>query len=241
MMRSRFQDSIVLNAHALALIQSNQCEEAIAGLKEALSLLQPHLDNCTHEDPYWDSPKRPYYSVPVLSEENLQKSILLSSDNVFNFYPRMFNIVEYDANKFGASKVFVLLLFNLAIAHHVHAVLLHQTDSPSCPEETAYSRQFRLTTILKMYQSVILATRTSLHPEEVGSLLCILIAAANNAGHLNACLHNFKEMQSSLDLEMQLLGLSYGPCAIPEQDYEIFFSSIYVFLEGPGLCLPPAA
>lgn len=232
-----------MNAHALALIQTGRCEEGIRCIKEALALLQPHLDSCTPEVPPpapQHNRQRPYYSVSVLSEAQVQQSILLSCDNVFHFYPRMFNITEYNADKFGASKLFVLLLFNLAIAHHVHAALLHQKCGP-IREETVASRQMRLTTILKMYQSVILATRTSLHPDEVGSLLCILIAAANNAGHLNACLQNFQEMQSSLNLEMQLLGLSYGPVAIPQEDYDLFFGSIFLFVEGPGLILSPAA
>lgn len=251
-----YQDCIVLNAQAIAMIQSGRCEEGIHCIKNALAVLQPHLETPAEEAIQKKVNNRPYYSVPVMEDYQLRQSRLLSSENIFTFYPRMFNITEFNPANFGPHKVFVVLLFNLAIAHHMHAALLHQNDDCmsddsqnsssmpwSCMEvgETAESRTFRLTTILKMYQSVILATRTSLHPDEVGSLLCILIAAANNAGHLNSCLHNFQEMQSSLNLEMQLLGLSYGPCAIPDPDYEIFFSSVFVFLEGPGLCLSPAA
>ena len=241
----------MMNAQAIALIQSGRCEEAIRCIKDALAVLQPYLNSKPQRESFADnsSKDRPYYSVPVMEEYQIRRSKLLSTDNIFSYYPRLFNITEFNADKFGPSKVFVILLFNLANAHHVHASLLHQnsdtTRHGSDPwfgqKETASSRNFRLSTILKMYQSVIQATRASLHPDEVGSLLCVLIAAANNAGHLNASLQNFEEMQSSLNLEMQLMELSYGPCTIPDPDYEIFFSSIFVFLEGPGLCLSPAA
>lgn len=237
---------LLLNAQAILLAQLGQCEESIRCIKDALMILQPYLlqsyarSNTANAQ---DSTNiRPYFSVPIMSEATIHASALLSHDNLFTFYPRMFSVTEQDPCKFGPSQLFVLLVFNLAMAHHTHAALLHTGKYNSwLAQETAERRNARLSGILKMYQSVIIAARTSLRADEVGDLLCVMTATANNAGHLNSCMNNFLEMQASLNLEKQLMEQSYGPCSIPDTDYQIFFSSIAVFLEGPGLYLSPAA
>ncbi|CAB9514514.1 expressed unknown protein [Seminavis robusta] len=244
-MSNTFESCLVLNAQAILLVQLGHCEEAIRCIKEALQLLQPNLRLPAATQPQDNgNTKRPYYSIPVLPEGIMHTSSMLSSDNIFSFYPRMFNITEHDDSKFGAAKIFVILIFNLAMAHHVHAALLECEDNANngwLKLETPRDRQTRLTAILKMYQNVIVGARTTLSPDEVGGLLCVVTAAANNAGHLNTCMNNFQEMQASLNLEMQLMKLSYGACTIPAMDYGIFFSSIFVFLEGAGLSISPAA
>lgn len=179
-----------------------------------------------------------YFSVPVTSADDCESQPLISSDDqLFTFYNRMFEITETDILKnLGVSKTFVLLLFNFAMAHHIHAARHHIERQEATP-----TRQLRLAAIVQMYQSVTLAAKSSLNAEEVGSILCVIIAATNNAGHLHSFLHNFEQIQSSLHLQLQLIGLSYGPCAIPKVDCALLFSSVYAFFEGPGLCLPPAA
>jgi hypothetical protein len=240
------ESCLLLNAQAILLAQLGQFEESIMFIKDALTILQPYLlhsyPRTNDANPQDNTTSRSYFSVPIISEATIQASALLSNDNLFTFYPRMFNVTEQDPSKFGPSQLFVLLAFNLAMAHHTHSAQLNTSKYNSwLAQETAESRHARLTGILKMYQSVIVAARTSVRADEVGDLLCVLTAAANNAGHLNSYMNNFSEMQTSLILERQLMGQSYGPCAIPDTDYQIFFSSIFVFLEGPGLCLSPAA
>ena len=179
-----------------------------------------------------------YFSVPVVSSEDCTYEPLLSSDDqVFTFYDRMFEITETDiVRNLGVSKTFVLLLFNFAMAHHIHAAKHHIERQEATP-----NREFRLSAILQMYESATVAAKSSLTADELGEILCVIIAANNNIGHLQSFLHNFAKVQCSLTLQLQLIGLSYGPCAIPVVDYAILFSSVFVFLEGPGLCLAPAA
>jgi len=182
-------------------------------------------------------PPRMYYSVPIMEDDMVQASPLFSSDNnVFAFYPRMFEISETDGHKFGLSKAFVLLVYNFAMAHHVHGSYHHLAN-----EEATATRQARLVALLQMYQSVIVAARGTLSPEEIGEMLCVIVASANNSGHLHGFLQDFQEVRNSLALQMDLLKLSYGPCSLPPVDFALLFSSIFVFLEGPGLSIPPAA
>jgi hypothetical protein len=247
MMTSKgLEPCLLLNAQAILLAQLGQCEDSIRCIKDALMILQPSLlqssspRNTANQQDITNT--RPYLSVPIMSGATIQASALLSHDNLFTFYPRMFSVTEQDPCKFGPSQLFVLLVFNLAMVHHAHAAILHTGKGNSgLAQETAESHHARLTCILKMYQSVIIAARNSLRADEVGDLLCVMTATANNAGHLNSCMNNFLEMQASLNLEKQLMGQSYGPCSIPDTDYQIFFSSIAVFMEGPGLYLSPAA
>ena len=298
-----YKECVPLNAEAISLIQAGRCDEGIALLTKALTLLQPLLDPTsvpaiaesssntqaetrdedmevekdTEEDT--DAPQDlhdghqdkeevrqgpeqdegmfqlpDYFSVCVVSPDDCASKPLFSTEGqIFTFYNRMYEITKTDfVHHLGVPKTFVLLLFNFAMAHHIHAAndvtrhfFTHNASNNQAAPSSSVSRKFRLSTILEMYQSVSIAARSTLSIEEVKDVLCVIMAAANNTGHLHSYLQEFDKVKSSLTLQLQLMGLLSleGPigCAIPKIDHAILLSSVYVFLEGPGLSNSPAA
>ena len=234
------QNCINWNTNAVALTLAGRNDEAISTIKKSLKVLETlfnaskqGVDVCstrssTHTSTSSASKQSPIISVPILN--NGQAAVDVNSpSNLFTLYPRMFRIAEDAANKLTISKILVVLLYNLAVASHIEAI----TQESPCPRH--------LKKVLELYETAMRVAHTSWSTQDAEEFLCVLLALTNNVGHVHSHLLNFQQTRESLSLQMHLLARATEDNPLAMEDYEIYFESVCVFLDGHDLCLAPAA
>jgi hypothetical protein len=220
------------NSDAVALTISGRKDEAICTIKKSLKVLET-LFNASKQNPDMNfsvsqergptRPQSPLASVPIAASINDN-----SPSNLFTFYPRMFRI-NRDATHLSISKILVVLLYNLAVASHMDTI---SEDIPD-PE--------RLKKVLELYETAMRVAHTSWTTKDAEEFLGVLLALTNNVGHIHSHLLNFQQIRESLSLQMHLLARATEENPLAMADYEVFFESVCVFLDGHDLCLAPAA
>jgi hypothetical protein len=221
------------NTSAVALTLAGRTDEAISTIKKSLKVLET-LFNASKQNSDLSSSasqqrqqarnQSPIVSVPVpvsISDDN-------SPSNLFTFYPRMFRISS-DANDLSISKILVVLLYNLAVASHMDTI---SEDTPN-PQQ--------LKKVLELYETAMRVAHTSWTTKDAEQFLCVLLALTNNVGHIHSHMLNFQQTRESLSLQMHLLARATEENPLALEDYEVFFESVCVFLDGHDLCLAPAA
>lgn len=228
------QNCIDWNTNAVALTLAGRKEEAVSTIKKSLRVLETlfnaskqgldipelHATNTSSQ-----GPQNPIVSVPIM---NMQEVDINSPANLFSVYPRMFRIVG-DIQQLSISKILVVLLYNLAVASHMEAIT-QETPNPQ-----------QLKKVLELYETAMRVAHTSWSTQDAEQLLCVLLALTNNVGHVHSHMLNFQQTRESLSLQMHLLARATEENPLDMQDYEVFFESVCVFLDGHDLCLAPAA
>lgn len=233
------QHCINWNTNAVALTLAGRNDEAITTIKKSLKVLETLFNASKQGDNIRSasssaslaSPtiaQSPIVSVPILNAEQALKNVN-SPSNLFTLYPRMFRIAPDAANKLSISKILVVLLYNLAIASHIEAI----TQESPCPSH--------LKKVLELYETAMRVAHTSWSTHDAEELLCVLLALTNNVGHVHSHMLNFQQTRESLSLQMHLLARATEENPLAMEDYEIYFESVCVFLDGHDLCLAPAA
>ncbi|CAB9516560.1 expressed unknown protein [Seminavis robusta] len=220
------------NTNAVALTLAGRKDEAISTIKKSLKVLEtlfnaskqgmeiPELQSTSSQQ---SSYQPPVVSVPIATSTNVN-----SPANLFTFYPRMFRITS-EAKDLSISKILVVLLYNLAVASHMDAI----TEEIPDPQH--------LKKVLELYETAMRVAHTSWNTADAEQLLCVLLALTNNVGHIHSHLLNFQQTRESLSLQMHLLARATEENPLAMEDYEIYFESVCVFLDGHDLCLAPAA
>ena len=157
----------------------------------------------------------------------------LSEDNIFAFFDRMFHISHENASTLGLLKVYALMLFNQAVSQHVNATIFLSKNPDVNPDEY-------LSKVLWLYERVIEVARSSFHSLDVREMLCILVAASNNSGHISSKLMLFSETRQCIARVIHLLAVS-DESSFTKKDLEVIFWSTCIFLEGRNLQNAPAA
>ena len=228
------QNCIDWNTNAVALTLAGRKEEAVSTIKKSLRVLETlfnaskqgiDIPELRHANTIASGPQSPIVSVPIL---NMQEVSINSPSNLFTLYPRMFRIVG-SIQQLSISKILVVLLYNLAVASHMEAIT---QDTPN-PQN--------LKKVLELYETAMRVAHTSWSTQDAEQLLCVLLALTNNVGHVHSHLLNFQQTRESLSLQMHLLARATEENPLEMHDYEIFFESVCVFLDGHDLCLAPAA
>jgi len=230
------QNCVDWNTNAVALTLAGRKDEAIVTIKKSLKVLET-LFNASkqqgmdiHSKPSTSTSHQaqhsPIVSVPILDAQQACANVN-SPANLFTFYPRMFRIV--DSSNLGISQLLVVLLFNLAVTSHVDAI---SEEEP----QPAHLRK-----VLELYETAMRVAHTAWCPEDAQTLLSVLIALTNNVGHIHSHLLNFQQTRESLALQMHLLGQATEESPLAMEDYEVFFESVCIYLDGNDLCLAPAA
>ena len=244
--------AIDLNANAVGLMKIGHLDEGIQQIKSALTLLysqgvlfMAHLEGAASLPFKLISTNRllskdiripAYRSVSIAS--SLSYPIVSAPDSLFTLYPRAFEIRKGHAHHMDATKISLVLLYNLAVAGHIKVCAFLETNP-------YVNRRPLLAAVLHLYENV----SVSAHGLLVGSydfqeMLCLLIATANNVGCCYDALGEFPKFRESITLTLDLLSLSSDETfPIPQEDMDIFLSSTLIFLEsrGQGLCNAPAA
>jgi len=230
------QNCIDWNTNAVALTLAGRKDEAIKTIKKSLKVLEtlfnaskqgiaiPEL-SATNANTSAQGPQAPVVSVPIM---NMQEVTINSPANLFSLYPRMFRIVG-DVQQLSISKILVVLLYNLAVASHME-VITQDTPNPQ-----------HLKKVLELYETAMRVAHTSWSTQDAEELLVVLLALTNNVGQVHSHMLNFQQTRESLSLQMHLLARATEENPLDMQDYEIFFESVCVFLDGHDLCLAPAA
>lgn len=234
------QNCINWNTDAVALTLAGRKDEAITTIKKSLKVLETLFnaskqgvdiyatDSSTPITPSASAQSPAIVSVPIIT--NGQGDLNLNSpSNLFTMYPRMFRIADDAADKLSISKILVVLLYNLAVASHIDAI---SQENP-CPRH--------LKKVLELYETAMRVAHTSWSTQDAEELLCVLLALTNNVGHVHSHLLNFQQTRESISLQMHLLARATEENPLDMEDYEIYFESVCVFLDGHDLCLAPAA
>jgi len=213
----------------------------------------------------------PLSFISVSIEAIIPDRISSQPHNVFTLYPRMlcFLGANHESTAGPADsdvdlvRVYLLLLYNLAMSRHVLALLYLYEHPDQYPDP-------HLTPVLLLYemifqvahqtgnlareqqeQSSTTTTSTDRHPshgscqahphQQPGTLLHILVAAANNIGHIASHMGLFCETRQSIQRMFQLLATSQDQYFCATEDLQIVFYSLCIFLEGNHLNNAPAA
>ena len=150
----------------------------------------------------------------------------------FAFFDRLYHINNENARKMGLMKVYVILLFNRAVCQHVNAMVFLSKNN-IIPDVL-------LGKVLCLYERVFEVVRTSFYRQDLREMLCLLVAAANNSGHISSKLMLFTETRQCIARVMHLLAVS-DESAFETEDLQVLFWSTCIFLEGRNLRNAPAA
>jgi hypothetical protein len=173
-----------------------------------------------------------YISVSI--ERQWTKNIAkISPDNVFSFYPRAFDITCHgDIDAMELMKITMIIMFNEAVSRHA-VTLMYLSLHKVHPD-------IHLRSVLSLYQKIVVHAQRCFQYNDVHEMLCVLVAAANNYGHIASQLLLFDETRDSISNMINLLAISDGNSFLHD-DVRLFFESVCIFLEGHNLCNAPAA
>jgi hypothetical protein len=177
----------------------------------------------THEGKDAIIPDDDILSLPALESVPIQPLTWESPRNLFGFYPRAFKLSALPENEADYTRPLVVLLYNLALSHH------SQQDQGSLRQAG------------RLYQSAMDIMCNSWSQHDFEELQCLLLAVANNLGHIHSHLMNFHETRNCLHLVLDLISYPSDEFQVPEEDYKLFYDSVYAFLDAPELCIAPAA
>jgi hypothetical protein len=173
-----------------------------------------------------------YNTVSIESQwtKNIAK---VSPDNVFSFYPRMFNIIcKGDIDSMELTKITMILMFNEALSRHA-VTLMYLSLYKVNPV-------FHLTSIMRLYQKVLVHAQRCFQYSDFREMLCVLVAATNNYGHIVSQLLLFDETRDCISNMIHFLSISDEDSFLPD-DLRLFLEGVCIFFEGRYLCIAPAA
>lgn len=157
----------------------------------------------------------------------------VSPENVFSLYPRMFNITcKRDIDSMELTKIAMIMMFNEALSHHA-VTWMHLPLYKVNPA-------IHLRSVMSLYQKIVEHSQRCFHYSDVHEMLCVLVAATNNYGHIASQLLLFDETRDSISNMIHLLAIS-DENSFLHDDLHLFFESVCIFLEGSNLCNSPAA
>lgn len=188
------------------------------------------LDSLMSENVDEDSAE--IFSVPI-AEQDTQAPTWESDGNLFSFYPRAFLMRGEQED----SRRLMVLMYNLALAHHVEAAALREQGNASY--------QQALGCALGLYKCALEVARCSWEEEDYEELNCLLLAIINNIGYISSHRMDFHESCHCIRMMCDRMILEatrqyYTPC-MTDEDYELFFQSAVTYMEGSKLNIAPAA
>lgn len=228
---SLLQECIALNAQAIVLMKAGRHVESSLTLRNALEKLEACFKMPSDVADAHCLEPHTFSSVSIECEwtEKIKAS---SAQNVFTFFPRMFHVTSSSQTKLDLKKTLLILMFNEAISRHVIASL-YVSEHNINPHK-------HLAKVSALYEAVVRAARVSFHYQHAREMLCVIVAATNNFGHISSQLMMFNETASSIEYMIKLLGMS-NDGSFAQEEVQLFFESVCIFLEGRNLRNAPAA
>ncbi|CAB9497342.1 expressed unknown protein [Seminavis robusta] len=218
--QSMYTTSPTRNGHPSSSSHGRHSASPVTDISEAAPSEQAH-GSCQYTSVSIESP---------LTNQIVKKA---TPENVFSFYPRMFHVTcKGRADPMELMKITMIVMFNEALARHAIA-LMYLSQCKVNPEK-------HLTRVLGLYQKIMVLAQSCFQYSDVREMLCVLVAATNNYGHISSQLLLFNETRESINHIIQLLALSNEHSFLPD-DVRLFFESVCIFLEGRTLRNAPAA
>jgi len=235
-MNSLLQECINLNAEAIVHMKAGRHVESSLTIRNALEKLdvcfkmsQDHANDYYHQS---QSHCPHTYTSVSIENAGTERIKATSATNNFIFYPRMFHVTSTGQSKIDLRKTLLILMFNEAVSRHIIACS-YVNEHKVNPHQYLYK-------VSKLYETVVKAARVSLPYQNAKEMLCLIMAATNNFGHIASQLMMFQETTSSIDYMIKLLGMS-NVGSFGADDINLFFESVCIFLEGRNLRIAPAA
>ncbi|CAB9528504.1 expressed unknown protein [Seminavis robusta] len=196
-------------------------------------------------------------SVPLLpqdeeeeDEDEATQKIWECQNNLFSLYPRAF-VMDCDDTNEDSSKAdssttcyvyLSVLLYNLALAHHMEAAQLHKNGRPEYLKSLQNARH--------LYKSALEVADSSWSAADLEAQRSLLLALLNNLGFISSHTLDFLETRHCMQMMCELMDMETAmPCdahtSVSDKDFELFFTSVFTYMDAPDLnallCLAPAA
>ena len=160
-------------------------------------------------------------SVPIAPSSNT-----IESENVFDFYRRVFQIVsagDQHHSSIHSISCLIVVKFNMAIAYHDDAV-----------RRNFYSHFVRA---LELYEDILYLMKD----HGIKGHMLLLMAIGNNMGHIQCHFLNYPQTREALYWVRQLaIECRQHASTIPYDDYMFFYNTVIIF-SGNDLTVAPAA
>jgi tetratricopeptide (TPR) repeat protein len=214
------------NMEAIFLLRQGRISEAISTFKDALRTIKAGLPekaesmiNFGDEEPTSASTSSPAVrSVSIVDNEDATARLLADTNDLFDFYPRAFEILTptcYSHHK----RCLVVMLYNMAVAFDSSAI---STGDPSASVANMESA-------LQLYSSALDVARTNWDQDDVAAMRCVLLAILNNLGRLQSLSLDFQQTRCCLTMAVDLLSWADVPQLINEEDYRPLAMSVGPF------------
>ena len=156
-----------------------------------------------------------------------------SDENLVSLYPRTFVYQDAASNNSSHSQMIVVVLYNLAFASQMDAEAGVQ-DGRICRPALDSAKGF--------YKTAMEVTSSCWDEQGFDSAEWLALAILNNLGWIASQEMVFHDTQYATRIIVDFLS---GPPetlnAIPEDDIDLFYLSVFTYFDGSELCIAPAA
>lgn len=167
--------------------------------------------------------RRGIHSVRLLSHADASRT---SPTNLFLLYAAAFTVDQEQANGISNAQWTAILLYNMAIARHLYALIHRPKDDRA------------LRHVSGIYQAVMKAVYCIW---EDHSRIWLTMAVACNEGHIHCHRLDFRSTRERLSLLLRFVMQPLSRSVVPQADLRLFFDTVSIFMEGMDLALAPAA
>ncbi|CAB9496423.1 expressed unknown protein [Seminavis robusta] len=224
-----------LNNEAIALLERGDSPTAVAILKRALAtLLEAENEGRVVEDATSSSVVQ---SVPIACIDAIIYGSTTSDDDLLDMYPRAFTLVTYQDGVGSFHQTILVILYNLALSFDAMALAAASRESS---ETNTKSTAAWHKNAIKLYETA-LQVACDRGRAEVNAMSCVLLAATNNLGRLQAQRLCFTDTKDCLRSVIKLYeSTSDDTRRRNVEDFELLFNSLAPFLCVKDNLLPVA-
>jgi hypothetical protein len=239
-MRSNTEAIKGLNMEAISFLKRGEISDAISTFKRALRTMKASLPeiaeltiNFEDEGPTAVSIASPAVSSEgIVDDEGALARILADTEDLFDFYPRTFQMLTPTCYSHHNRSI-VVLLYNIAVAYDLNA---GSTEDPKIAASC-------LETARQLYSSALDVAMANWAEDDLVTMRCVLLAIVNNLGRLHGRSFDFQRTRFCLTMAVSLLDSVETPEWINDEDLRPLIRSVgpYCVLNQSLLTVAPFA
>ena len=241
------------NSQAVALLDQGDVAGSIKLLKHVLSCLRDTLPPQAEHRPQGhqrdtemsdadSNDSSSICSVPLFLPSAL---CWAGETSLLSFYPRAFVFQGVGAGNASStsspfakpdgcchSQMILVVLYNLALACHIDAARRQQAG---------HSHRTALEAAKGFYKAALDVTSSCWDDDDFDRSEWLVLATLNNSGCIASDQMDFHRAQTSIQMMVELISFDPETLRIPDDDIELFYDSLYTYLDGTQLSIAPAA